>query len=172
MKGAVEKPVKLLGTWIGEDWNDTVARNREKAQNSYLMLYGRLWSTSVSTRVKVMVFFSVCVSILLYGLESLPLTDARIHRLDSFAYLCLRSILGYRFYHRISYEVINDNCKQLGIKFSWPSEMLLRKRKRDYWHFFRHHTDYAVLGVGSGKVVSRAWTLDHIVCRQEGIISY
>ena len=65
--------------------------------------------------------------------------------------------------------MINDNCKQLGIKFSWPSEMLLRKRKRDYWHFFRHHTDYAVLGVGSGKVVSRAWTLDHIVCRQEGI---
>jgi hypothetical protein len=168
--GVVEKPVKLLGTWTGEEWSQTVARNRDKAHNSYLMLYGRLWRTSVSTRVKVMVFFSVCVSILLYGLESLPLTATRLHQLNSFAYLCLRSILGYRYYQHISYELIEDNCKQLGIEFSWPSEMLVCRRRRDYWHFFRHHTEYAILGVKSGlKVSSRVWTLDRIVCKEEGI---
>ena len=118
-----------------------------------------------------MVFFAMCVSILLYGLESLPLTPARLHKLDSFAYLSLRTILGYKYYHHISYEMIVDNCKQLGFNFKWPSEMVVERRRRDYWHFFRHHTEYALLSVEAEgrKVKSRVRTLDQIVCAEEGI---
>lgn len=117
-----------------------------------------------------MVFIAMCISILLYGLESLPLTAARMRYLDSFAYLSLRSILGYKYYDRISYQHIVDKCKEDGINFSWPSEMLTRRRRKDFWHFFRHHTDYAMLGIDpSKKVISRVRTLDQIVCKEEGI---
>ena len=138
--GVVENPVKLLGTWIGEAWEATVGRNTTKARNAFLMLFPKLWLTDVSLRVKVMVFYAVCISILLYGLESLPLTPHRLKKLDSFAYLSLRYILGYKYYHHKTYEDIVKRCEELGFSVTWPSVMLMRRRKKDYWHFFRHHT--------------------------------
>ena len=66
-----------------------------------------------------------------------------------------------------------DNCKQLCFNFKWPSEMVVERRRRDYWHFFRHLTEYALLGVEAEgrKVKSRVRTLDQIVCAEEGIMT-
>jgi hypothetical protein len=167
--GKVEKSTKLLGTWIGESWEKTITRNIDKARNSFLMLYKNLWLTTVSSRVKMMVFSAVCISILLYGLESIPLTATRLKKLDSFAYLSIRSILGYKFFHHKSYEDLFQECKEFGFKLNWPSAILMKKRRTDYWHFFRHHNDFALLGVTNERVRNRSWTLDHIMCREEGI---
>ena len=41
---------------------------------------------------------------------------------------------------------------------------------KDYWHFFRHHGEFALLCANENKrVIDRKWTLDHIICRMEGI---
>jgi hypothetical protein len=166
--GAVTQSAKLLGSYIGEQWNVTVKRNIDKSRNMFLMCYHKLWKTEIGLRVKLRVYMSVCIPVLLYGLESLPLTEARLRPLDSCVYRCLRSIIGYEYDAHVSYEMIEERCAEAGVVLVWPSIMLSKRRSSDYWHFFRHHTEFALLGV-DGKYKNRALTLDQVVCREEQI---
>jgi len=140
--GTLDHDFKLLGTIMG-DWRSAVEKRVAAARGSFCSLYKRLWKENVSLRVKVRVFRSVCISRLLYGLESLPLTPARSKKLDSFAYRSLRSLVGLRYDDHVTYQELHDIVLvSTGIDFVWPSKALREARVRDFWHFARHHNFY------------------------------
>jgi hypothetical protein len=169
--GVAEKEVKLLGSYQGESWEKSIDRQIDKADKVFQLLWHRVWKISnISVKTKFRVFFSCVMPHLLFGLESLPLTNARLKRLDSFVYLKLRSILGYHWWQHVSYETLTECCDSLKLRILWPSAILEASMLRDYWHLFRHHTRHAIIGVRpKEKVYSRCYTLDRVICKKEGI---
>ena len=66
------------------------------------------------TRWKLQVYQAVVSSKLLYGLESLTLTDAQLSQLDSFYFRGLRQILGVDFIfidRTMTNKRLLENCK-------------------------------------------------------------
>ena len=168
--GVMSKGVKLLGTSIDDNWNNVIKKNMEKARNVYLFNINRIWKIEISLKTKIRVFQAICIPVLLYGLESLPLTEARLRKLDSCIYKMLKSIMGYKFDNNVSYLEINTRLEEIGISFNWPSYSLSERMDKDFWHFFRHHPEYAnICNEENRKSVSRKFTLDQVICKKEGI---
>jgi len=66
-----------------------------------------IWrSTELPLHLRVRIFFSTCLSILLYGSEAWSLTKAITSRLDSFARSCYRDMIGFKRTDHVRNEVI------------------------------------------------------------------
>ena len=59
--------------------------------------------------------------------------------------------LGYRFDDHVSCNVVKAPVLSLGFSFRWPSEALKERRVKDFWHFARHHHQFAVWVPPTGK---------------------
>ena len=165
--GVMTKAAPLLGTIIDDNddnWNNILKRNIEKARNVFLYNTNRVWKIAISTKLKIRILQTLCIPVLLYGLESLPLTAARLKKLDSCIYKMVKTIMRYKFDDNVSYKVLTDRIKDIGIDFIWPSFALCERMKKDFWHFFRHHPDYAdICNDVDKKTKSRKFTLDQVV---------
>ena len=106
-------------------------------------------AVSIGTELKV--FNSICISTLLYGLESLPLSEARLHALDSFAYFSYRKILGYKPLAHVSYMALKFEALDHGVQLAWQSVALKSRRLSNFWHFGRHHLDIQLWGPDNAK---------------------
>ena len=134
---------QLLGSWIG-DWEKTVQLRIVKAKRSFYALYNKLWKhQNVSFKTKFRVFESICMSTLLYGLESVALSPARCQKIDSFSFRCYKIMLNMWFakdgyISKASvYQLVQDS---LGAdKLYKPSEILRLRRLENYYHFRRNH---------------------------------
>jgi hypothetical protein len=141
--GKFEKETKLLGTWIG-DTVTAVKIRIESGRKAYYSMFDKLWSVKeISIKTKLMVFNSVVISTLLYGLESLPLNKIQNNLLDSFCYRCYRSILGLKYFdfpdNRIPREHVWDLLRLDNPNFKLCSEILRRRRLDNFYHFKRRN---------------------------------
>jgi len=72
-----------------------------------------IWrSKDISLTLKIQVFHSTCLSILLYDCETWSLTKVMSNRLDSFATSCYRYILGFKRIDRIMNDIILEQVAQ------------------------------------------------------------
>ena len=68
----------------------------QKAETVYQMWRYKIFrSRNLSTATKVRVFQSLVMSVLLYGLETWPMSQQNIRKLKRFQMRCLRDILGF-----------------------------------------------------------------------------
>jgi hypothetical protein len=151
----LNKDVKLLGSLLSSDVENLVLFRIGKANSSFYALNDKIWNTNINNKLKIRIFMTVCVSSLLYGLSTLPLSDINLKELDFFAFKKLKMILKLYWNendeHHMSYKSLESIIKDFGIKkFIWPSEMLRKRRKIDFWHHFRHHQEYNNLWFDQG----------------------
>ena len=70
---------------------------------------GRVWaSKSISTRVKVRLYASLVLAVLLYGAETWPLTKATTGKLEAAHHRWLRKILRINWKDKVSNEKIRE----------------------------------------------------------------
>jgi exonuclease III len=91
----VVEEFKYLGSYMGSTDKDISARIA-LAKTAFAKLRPILSSRNgkPSLSLKIRLFNAACVSILLYGCESWVLSTLQAHKLDAFARLCYRIILG------------------------------------------------------------------------------
>ena len=138
-----EKEALLLGSWIGSS-QLSVSMRIEKARKSFYALYNSVWKAKeISVKAKVEIFKVMCISTLLYGLESVTVLKADEVKLDSFSYQCMVRILGlfYKDYGHVSRINVADKLTELGILYELPSMLLRKKRIVDQGHFKRNHRE-------------------------------
>ena len=137
----MEDSVKLLGSYIG-DYKLAVSKRLEAANVAFRSLYKKLWMTQVSLKTKVKVFQAICLSTLMYGLDSLPLSNSRSHCLNTFAYRSLRKIFRIKYDDHISYSDLSSLVKdKTGIEFKWPVDILKERRSSVFWDYAKKYYD-------------------------------
>ena len=96
--------IKYLGSMIAWDRPFEAAfRHRAGiAESSYKKLR-LIWNSRLSRREKLNIFQLVFTSTLIYGLDSLTLTERQLHRIDAYHFRFLRRIINMKasFYSRI-----------------------------------------------------------------------
>jgi exonuclease III len=136
-----EKPIKLLGTWIGE--NDFIVENNiKKATQSFYAFYDSIWRQNISIHIKMEIFNSFCLNILLYGLDTLAISTQLEEKLNSFCYKCYKIMLG--IYYSDSNKVISKEkvyvlIKKTYKKFNLASDTLRYRRLQTWFHMKRNH---------------------------------
>jgi hypothetical protein len=136
------KEGKLLGVWIGEPAN-VLNYNMLKANSAFYSFYHSLWSRKeIHISYKLQIFNSFCVSILLYGMETVAITKQQQSLIDSFCYKCYKAMLGI-FYAKdgnVSRIKIFKYIESIDAKFQLASEILRTKRLVTWDHFItRNH---------------------------------
>jgi Reverse transcriptase (RNA-dependent DNA polymerase)/Endonuclease/Exonuclease/phosphatase family len=136
-----KKPVKLLGTWIGDD-NFTVSENIKKATKSYFAFFNSVWNRNeISLSSKVEIFNAFCVNNLLYGLDSIAMTQVLEEKLHSFCYRSYKFMIG-KFYDGdkiISRKKIYEQIKRECPDFRSIGEILRHRRLNTWFHMKRNH---------------------------------
>ena len=93
--------------------------------------FGEMWKTwrdkTLRTSVKIQIYKTIIRAILLYGLDTIPLSNAHAENLDARDRSFLRKILGKNFYHPISNQ---DLYKATGLT---PLSTILQYRRRQWY---------------------------------------
>jgi sorting nexin-29 len=142
--GKFTQEAKLLGTWIG-DPTTSIKHRIENARKSFYSLYDKLWLLpEVSLKTKLQVFNAIVMSTLLYGLESIAVSEVHNTLLDSFCYRCYKTILGLKAKdfpeNRIPREHVWSLLRNDNPKFNLCSEILRRRRLDNFYHFKRRNS--------------------------------
>lgn len=97
---------QYLGSYITKDGGaDTDVANRiHKARQAYGMLNNVWRATQISRNLKLRIFRTNCLSVLLYGCETWKVTDSIVSKLQVFVNRCLRRILKIFWPNVISNE--------------------------------------------------------------------
>ena len=135
-----------LGAMVTDDGGsdiDIVSRIR-KATTAFFKL-SKIWNcSSLSHRLKIKIFKSNVISVLLYGSETWKLTDAQLSKLRVFQTTYTRRILKIRWYHRRTNIEILRTTKQEDMG------RVLEKRR---WKYLGH----VLRKRGSAMAVSLGW---------------
>jgi hypothetical protein len=130
----------LLGSHVGK-LETTIDLRIKKAQLSfYALLDPLLRRNEISSEIKIRVFKAVCISTLLFGLESVTITPKMEGLMDSFAFRCYKIILGLYYNKdegRISREYVYG-ILQRDFEVLKPSLMLQKLRIKNFLHFQRN----------------------------------
>lgn len=102
---------KYLGSFLNSSLKDLNTR-RGQAWSSFWKLKTVWNSNEISLNLKIRLFKSLCLSTLLYGCETWPLTKTMQNRLDSFATTCYRYILGVKWQDKITNVVILETVHE------------------------------------------------------------
>ena len=131
--------VNYLGLRIGNN-RQCVQERLSKANSVYGQLYHKLFKPTVpvSLRTKINVLFTTSVSVLLYGIQCLALSEIDVKRLDTFVYRKIRTMLGYQYDAHVSYRELSDRLQSMNCKIKWPSETYKRQRVKNFGHQVRH----------------------------------
>jgi exonuclease III len=128
-----------LGSVVGNVTNAIKAR-LSKAWQSYYALSHKIWKfSSITLNTKCRVFQTICIPVLLYGLAHLPVSAAKAHALDSFAYKCARRLLKVYGAVHLSYAEVESRFASAGCEWLWPSRLLAVAQFRAFGHAARHH---------------------------------
>jgi hypothetical protein len=94
-------------------------------------------------KTKIEIFNSVCISTLLYGLESVVLSETRMKSLDSFYFQCLKIILSLKNDKEKGYWIRTETVKEVlqnhALEYLQPSLRLRLRRVNNYFHYQRNH---------------------------------
>ena len=101
----------------------------------------KLWKSSMGLDVKVKLYKSLVVSIVLYGCEAWTLTADTQRRIRAFENKCYRKLLRVSYTeHRTNEDVLEEITARAG-----PQEPLLTTVKRRKLAWFGHHTRHSSL---------------------------
>ena len=112
----------------------------------------KIWhSKEISTDLKVRIFQTTCLSILLYGCEAWVLTKVMCKRLDSFATSCYRYMLHIKRTDHVKNETILKTVNQQPL-----SDTVRERQLRRLGHVLRMKEDnisrmYAMYGPNHGR---------------------
>ncbi len=130
----VEKFVYLGSTLTANNSLDAELNTRiSRASTTFGRLQFRVWNNShLSLKVKVRIYESCVLSVLLYGSEPWPTYWREEHKLNAFHFRCLRQILGLSWQDR----VLNTTM----VKLTNSSDMYAAIRRRHLrWINHVHH---------------------------------
>ena len=120
-------------TYLGSTISDDNSLDNEldirigRASTTFGRLQSRVWSNRhLSLKLKVRVYMTCVLSVLLYGSESWPAYRWQEHRLNAFHMRCLRSIMGVSWQDRIPNTVV---LEQTGA----PDMYTLLRQQRLRW---------------------------------------
>lgn len=102
---------KYLGSMMSSSDNDLKIR-RGQAWSTFWEMKNIWQSDDIPIDLKVRIFHSTCLSILLYGSEAWVLTEAMTRRIDSFATSCYRYMLKIKRIDKIRNEHILQTVNQ------------------------------------------------------------
>ncbi len=142
----VEKFVYLGSTLTANNSLDAELNTRiGRASTTFGRLPSRVWNNShLSLKVKVHVYESCVLSVLLYGNETWPTYRREEHKLNSFHFRCLRQILGLSWQDRVPNTTV--------LKLTNSSDMytaIRRRRLRWIGHVCRMNVSQSPSSIGS-----------------------
>ena len=143
---------KYLGSYVNSPVKDLSVR-RAQAWCSFWKLKNIWSSNDISVQLKIRLFKSLCLSTLLYGSETWPLTKAMQKRLDSFATSCYRHILGVKWHDKISNAIILQMVDQEPL-----SKTVIQRQLRWLGHVLRRDDN---------RIVSRVIVLRTVIANEE-----
>jgi hypothetical protein len=120
----VEKFIYLGSTLTANNSLDAELNTRiGRASTTFGRLQSRVWNNShLSLKVKVRVYESCVLSVLLYGSETWPTYRRQEHKLNAFHFRCLRQILGLSWQDRVPNTTV--------LKLTNSSDMYTAFRRR------------------------------------------
>ena len=98
----------------------------------------KLFKCNIKVEYKIRVFKCILGATLPFKLKEIVVNNPELRRLNIFALRKLKSILGYKFDDKVSYENIKAEINNIGIKHHWPSEMIKKARISMCGHNIRH----------------------------------
>ena len=104
-----------------------VERNISKARSTYAQLNNKLFSTNVRTEYKLHVFQCIIEAAPIYGLKEIVINYSLLRKLDFFVLCKLKSITGYKFDEKVSYDTIKKTIENFNIKHNWPSKTIKKR---------------------------------------------
>jgi len=125
-----------LGSTLTSDCNlDNEVQQRVKLASA---AFGRLshrvfLNHNLITTTKIAVYKAICISILLYGCETWTPYRRHIKALEAFHKRCLKSILGIRWWHKVTHVETRHRATEI----ETAKHMLLRRQLRWIGHVIR-----------------------------------
>ncbi len=146
----VEKFVYLCSTLSANNSLDSELNTRiGRASTTFGRLQSRVWNNShLSLKVKVHVYESCVLSVLLYGSEAWPTYWWEEHKLNAFHFRCLRQILGLSWQDRVPNTTV--------LKLTNISDMytaIRRRRLRWITHVRRMPDEHIPKSIFHGELV-------------------
>jgi len=141
---------KYLGSTVASSYND-FKRRRGIAWSQFWKLE-KVWrSTKISLKLKLRLFDSLIISILLYGAESWTTTQQLKNELNSFGTSCYRIILNIKRIDRVTNQHILNVTQRKNL-----FDIFLQKQLRALGHWLRRPIDttirrYALYTTNQGK---------------------
>jgi len=109
---------KYLGSYISSTTKELSIR-KALAYKAFWNMKKVWFSKEIPIYLKIRMFKTLCLSILLYGCETWIMTKDMINKLDSFAMKCYRIILGIKYIDKFrNSDILNLLKEQLFIKLS------------------------------------------------------
>ena len=132
-----------------------------RATGAFKMLHKRLWGRKqISVRVKLRFYGASIISVLLYGLETLPIRKVDLDKLEVLHRRNIRAIMGFKLTDRIPNQQLLEQSGLRSIEF-----LLKRQRLRVVGHTARQNVERpARLAVFSD--VPTSWTNKAGGCRK------
>ena len=133
---------KYLGQTIASDGYFSIEIKKRcsmalTALNKLLIIWK---AANISIRVKVKIYNSLVLSVLLYGCETWPLNKSYVNKLKGFEFKCLRKILKINFTQRIpNHEVLRRIRSATNYDLLIPT--ILKRQLRWYGHVMRRDSE-------------------------------
>ena len=110
---------------------------RQKACKTFRQLFN-VWNSPAPFPLKYSIFMASVVSVLLFGLETLTLTDGMLRQLDAYQRRCMRCMLGITWKDRVNTEALEEKANLLlGTKYVPLSRIAVQRQMRWVGHAAR-----------------------------------